>query len=401
MDYNNIPKGLKLTTQIPLDVKTYVADEDTLSYLGTSDNLAFTYHKGLKVFCLNERTTYEWREVQTGEENTGLVPLDFTYPNNIVAFGVTYSNKKYNFFKLEYVQGGIQNIGVGSENIYKGYNSSNSKHEFKGVKDSLSIDVSSDATDVSLEIKENLQSLGTGVSVYKEFDGTTKKHKVKGLKSNTLSITTTADDVNVEIPDLSANTIYVNNKYTGDDSNGSKTKPYKTVAAGVAGYIGTGSFNRGNPEKAGYILYVERGSGGYSETNLNLTIRNLIFYLEKETILTVLNRNNWIIDFDASEGASFAVGHETKLFVYGTMYIQGNGFRNSGTTSTVYNQNKSLISIGGDGDIALILPSDEESSDPTLLRYTLISSGKINPLNANGYSQTFLISNVRLYAKTQ
>lgn len=291
------------------------------------------------------------------------------------------------------------NVGVGSENIYKGYNSFNSKHEFKGVKDSLSIDVSSDATDVSLEIKENLQPLGTGISVYKEFDGTTKKHKVKGLKSDTLSITTTADDVNVEIPDLSANTIYVNNKYAGLDSNGSKTKPYKTIAAGVTGYIGSGTRNA--PEKAGYILYVERGNGTYSEENLNLTIRNLIFYLEKETTLLALNRSNWVIDFDASEGASFTASHEIKLFIYGVFNVYGNGFRNSGTSSTTPYTNTALITIKGDGVVQLLLPSDEKLADSTLLRYTLISAGKINPLNANGSFYTFVIEGITLYSETQ
>lgn len=101
-DYNNIPKGLKLTTQIPLDVKTYVADEATLAYLGTSDNLAYTYYDGLRVFCIAERTNYEWREVQTGEEDSGLVPLDFTYPDGLVAFGIDYSNKVYNFFPFTF-----------------------------------------------------------------------------------------------------------------------------------------------------------------------------------------------------------------------------------------------------------------------------------------------------------
>ena len=291
------------------------------------------------------------------------------------------------------------NVGVGSENVYKGYNAVNSKHEFKGVKDSLSIDVSSSTTDLSLEIKESLQALGTGISVYSEFDNTSKKHKVKGLKSNTLSITTSTNDVNIEIPDLSANTIYVNNKYTGLDSNGSKTKPYKTVTEGVTGYIGSGTRNA--PEKSGYILYVERGIGYYSEDNLNLTIRNLIFYLEKETALIVNNRSNWVVDFDASEGASFTTSHQTRLFIYGIMYLKGNGFRNSGTTSTTSYTNTSLISIEGDGFIHLILPDDEKLSDPTLLRYTLISAGKINPLNANGYYQTFLIKDVTLYSQTQ
>ena len=102
MDYNNIPKGLKLTTQIPLDVKTYVADEATLAYLGTGDNLAYTYYDGLRVFCIAERTNYEWREVQAGEENEGLVTLDFTYPAGLTAFGIDYSNKKYNFFPFTF-----------------------------------------------------------------------------------------------------------------------------------------------------------------------------------------------------------------------------------------------------------------------------------------------------------
>jgi hypothetical protein len=250
-----------------------------------------------------------------------------------------------------------------------------------------------------LEIKENLQSLGTGVSVYNGFDNTTKKHQIKGFKSNTLSITTLFNDVNIEIPDLSANTIYVNNKYTGGSSNGSKTKPYTTVAAAVTGYIGNGTRNA--PEKAGYILYVERGNGTYTETNLNLTIRNLIFYLEAETTLLSINRSNWLIDFDATEGASFTQSHETKLFIYGLLNVYGNGFRNSGTASTTPYTNTSFISIRGNGRISLLLPDDEKASDPTLLRYTLISSGKINPTNANGYSYTFLIEGVGLYSQTQ
>jgi hypothetical protein len=101
-DYNNIPKGLKLTTQIPLDVKTYVADEATLKYLGTNNNLAYTYYDGLRVFCIAERTNYEWREVQAGEENEGLVTFDFTYPAGLTAFGINYSNKKYNFFPFTF-----------------------------------------------------------------------------------------------------------------------------------------------------------------------------------------------------------------------------------------------------------------------------------------------------------
>jgi len=99
-DYNNIPAGLRLSTQIPLDVKSYIADEATLAYLGTANNLAYTYVDGMIIYCIAEKTKYVWREVEAGEENTGLVPLDFTYPTNSITFGIDYSSKKYNFFPL-------------------------------------------------------------------------------------------------------------------------------------------------------------------------------------------------------------------------------------------------------------------------------------------------------------
>ena len=76
-DFSNIPTGLKINSQIPLDIKGYALNEATLAYLGVDNNLAFTYHDGIEILCLNEKTLYKWREVQPGEENTGLIPLDF------------------------------------------------------------------------------------------------------------------------------------------------------------------------------------------------------------------------------------------------------------------------------------------------------------------------------------
>jgi hypothetical protein len=104
MDFSNIPTGLKIPSQIPLNVKEYVQNEATLAYLGIDDNLAFTYHDQLEVLCLEEKTIYEWREVQSGEENTGLVPVDFTYPNDLPEiYGMDYSGKTYNFFLKTYI----------------------------------------------------------------------------------------------------------------------------------------------------------------------------------------------------------------------------------------------------------------------------------------------------------
>ena len=293
------------------------------------------------------------------------------------------------------------NIGVGSENVYKGYNVVNSKHEFKGIKDSTSLDVSSDTTDISIEIKENLQNTGSigSVPIYTSFDNSTKKHKLRALKSESLNVTGNTEDVFIEIPELGANTIYVNNKYTGSAPNGSKTKPYKNITDAVIGYIGTGT--RLAPEKAGYVLYVERGSGSYDETNLNLTIKNLIFYLERDTTLYITNGSNWIADLDSGVGATFGSNYSLTFYIYGLIYLFGNGFRSSGTNSTTSFTNTSTIFIKGDGRINLLLTSAEASSDPILQRYSIINAGKVNPLNQNGDQFTFRINDISFYSTSQ
>lgn len=97
-DYKNIPLGLRTQTQIPLDVKEYIQNESLLSNLGVNGQLAYTYTKGLVVYCIEESTRWEWIEVKPGLEDTGLINQDFIYPDNHVAFGIDYSNKRYNFF---------------------------------------------------------------------------------------------------------------------------------------------------------------------------------------------------------------------------------------------------------------------------------------------------------------
>jgi len=97
-DYNNVIKGYRVQTQIPLDVKTYAANEDTLKYLGVGDNLAFTYIQGLIVYCIEEETRWEWREVKNVEPVDGLLAVDFTYPDNLIVFGIDYSLRSFNFF---------------------------------------------------------------------------------------------------------------------------------------------------------------------------------------------------------------------------------------------------------------------------------------------------------------
>lgn len=95
---NDIPTGLRVPAQIPLDAKEYKLSQADLANLGPGNNLAYTYFKGMTAYCALEQTRWEWREKGIGE--TGLIPGDFTYPAGLVIFGITYSNKTYNFFPL-------------------------------------------------------------------------------------------------------------------------------------------------------------------------------------------------------------------------------------------------------------------------------------------------------------
>jgi len=120
MNYNNIITGLRVQTQIPLDYKGFVQSEAALVNLGVADNLAYTYYKGLIFYCKNEGTRYEWQEVLTGQEDTGLRETDFVYPADFVVDGVVYSNKRYNFFTT------IAPISTLDEVLNAGNTSSNS-----------------------------------------------------------------------------------------------------------------------------------------------------------------------------------------------------------------------------------------------------------------------------------
>lgn len=125
MDYTNKSLGLRVQTQIPLNVKEYKESEEALKDLGLNDNLAFTYEKGLIVYCVLEGTRYEWKEIEVGD--IGLLDNNFIYPDNIITFGIDYSNKEYNFVKVEAIDPPLEKIdeGNGEGIIIRGRNSNN------------------------------------------------------------------------------------------------------------------------------------------------------------------------------------------------------------------------------------------------------------------------------------
>ena len=90
--------GFRPATQVPLVIKGFCLNEGTLTHLGLNNQLAFSYEQGMLVYCAEEKTRWEWREVESDEELTGLIPEDFVYPTGAICFGIDYSNKLFNFF---------------------------------------------------------------------------------------------------------------------------------------------------------------------------------------------------------------------------------------------------------------------------------------------------------------
>lgn len=179
----------------------------------------------------------------------------------------------------------LLNVTSGGESVYKGYNSVNSKHEFKGIKDSTSLDVSSNATDLSIEIKESSQNLGAGFNVYKEFDGTTKKHKLRSISTSNLDIEYSIDgnEITINAPVLESNkSFYVDSNYSGTSEEGSESKPFKTLNKALDAFIGTGTWY--NPQNKGYkitllsyaVLQEAAGVGYTGRTNLDVNNLHIV-----------------------------------------------------------------------------------------------------------------------------
>lgn len=97
---NDIPTKLRVPAQLALDAKSVVTTLSQLQTLGTNNNLAYTYYKGMEVLCSENLKVYMWRPVEE-EEAGGTLASNFIYPNNIVSEdGVDYSNTAYNFFEI-------------------------------------------------------------------------------------------------------------------------------------------------------------------------------------------------------------------------------------------------------------------------------------------------------------
>ena len=95
----NILSSYLNASQVPYDAKLYAVKLNDLAELGINSNKAFTYYEDLNVDCVENHTTYVWREeLSLGETGGILTNGTYVYPANVIANGIDYSGRKFNFF---------------------------------------------------------------------------------------------------------------------------------------------------------------------------------------------------------------------------------------------------------------------------------------------------------------
>ena len=81
MNYINVENARYLAAQSPLDSKLQVNTLEELKDLGKDNQKAFTYYRGMIIYCHENKTRYEWTDDLN--EKQKLLSSDYIYPNGI------------------------------------------------------------------------------------------------------------------------------------------------------------------------------------------------------------------------------------------------------------------------------------------------------------------------------
>ena len=249
-DYKNIPLGLRTQTQIPLDVKEYVQNESLLSNLGVNGQLAYTYTKGLVVYCIEESTRWEWTEVKPGLEDTGLINQDFIYSDNHIAFGIDYSNKRYNFVKV--ISGSETKINAGTNVTVTGNGT---------VATPYTINAIVDGSETKINSGTNVTITGSGTNATPYVVNSTNTTYTAGNGINLTGTVFSLDNLQkvITYPTDFSGTNYTltnaDNNYEIIIDNGA-TAVTITVPSGLTSKIGVGFTQKGS----GNVTYITSGT---------------------------------------------------------------------------------------------------------------------------------------------
>lgn len=262
--YNDITAGLRVPSQSPLDIKLYVLTYAELETLGASDFKAFTYYKGITIYCAENEKFYRWRNPVNGSE-VGVLASNYTYPAGAVSFGIDYSGQVYNLFPLlETDDLAIENVGTGVQ-WYQGFAIVGGVKYFN-FRTFRAID--SDNPD--------------GVSLINSLTQTADENILELAKiiSSNLIIEKIEGIIHINTPVSESNlAFYVDVNSLSSSENGTLASPFKTLNKALDTFIGTGTWY--NPQYKGYKItllsnctLLETAGADYNGY-VNLDINNL------------------------------------------------------------------------------------------------------------------------------
>lgn len=200
--------------------------------------------------------------------------------------------------------------------------------------------------------KINTSNSGTGEGVLKTVVENTNDISIIGktIISTSLNITSTTDEISIEVPIVSEiPALIVNSAYTGDEELGTASKPFKTIQVALDAYVGTGGkgtiLDPTNPELLGSIIEIEKGSGTYSFTG-DLDYKDLNLSLKRGAILSSTPTGSWLMDFNSF---STTTTHMPKINIEDDAYLlcNKNGFRLVGGDFAIGTNNRKILSISG------------------------------------------------------
>lgn len=260
-NYGDVQQSFKMSSQAPLDSKSMVNRITDLT-----DNVnekAFTYYRGMKVFCHQDKKTYEWTDNLVSEQ-TKLLPENFVYPTGSEYDGINYSGLEFNFVEIisvytPYVAPaaiGINSVGNGVP-VFNGFNSSTKSNDISSLKtNTLSMYKISEDNEskgsILIDYKKTVNKSpgGSGPLGVTLVDETENNFEVWSLEEGDgvkIEKDETKKTVKVSSPTAPDETIkqfYVNADYTGGgasfEGNGSILKPYKKLTYALRDIIGNG-----------------------------------------------------------------------------------------------------------------------------------------------------------------
>lgn len=279
--YNDIPIGLRVPASLPLDAKLWVKSRVELESLGTDNNLAYTYYKGMRIYCANEKEIYEWMPVREGN-SLGLSVLldsDFTYPTGYIINEVNYGGVAYNLFRVPQAWDivippppevpGVQNVGDGVD-VYKGLSGGN--HQIRGVK-----------TEVVKPTNPG-QINGSDTITFNAI-----------VNGDNIEINLDLSSLNVPFQQVGIPEYYVNSAANPDIADGSIVRPYKTWDACRAAIIDA-------PNGGTFYNPVNNNVRVIFQTNItssqDLSIKNVNYKFENNSVFIYNGTEPAVFDMD-------------------------------------------------------------------------------------------------------